>query len=262
MTKRKQIKKSIRFDVLKRDSFKCQYCGATAPDVLLHIDHITPVSKGGTNDITNLITSCAACNLGKSDKVLSENTSLDKARTQMELLQERREQLDLLMQWREGLVDIKNETIDRISSYWSLLVPGYSLNESGINGIKVLLKKYSVDEICSAMDKSTDRYLRYQENVITAASVELAFRKLNAICGVTKACEDDPVLADLLYIRGIMRNRYDLSSYKEYDILAFLRDANERGIEAEKLKGLAVTLDTFDDFKEYVSIHARGEDNG
>ena len=54
--KRKSISKKNRFEVFKRDSFTCQYCGASAPDVLLEVDHIKPVASGGTNDILNLIT--------------------------------------------------------------------------------------------------------------------------------------------------------------------------------------------------------------
>jgi 5-methylcytosine-specific restriction endonuclease McrA len=54
---RKQISKKLRFEVFKRDSFKCQYCGNSAPDVILHVDHIEPISKGGDNSILNLITS-------------------------------------------------------------------------------------------------------------------------------------------------------------------------------------------------------------
>lgn len=56
----------LRFEILKRDGFACQYCGGRAPEVVLHIDHITPRSAGGTDDPDNLVTSCARCNLGKA----------------------------------------------------------------------------------------------------------------------------------------------------------------------------------------------------
>ena len=46
-TKRKTISKKTRFEVFKRDSFKCQYCGASAPEAILVVDHIDPFSKGG-----------------------------------------------------------------------------------------------------------------------------------------------------------------------------------------------------------------------
>lgn len=68
---RKQITKSLRFDVFKRDSFKCVYCGSTPPNVILEVDHILPVSKGGQNNADNLVTACLECNRGKSDGLLT-----------------------------------------------------------------------------------------------------------------------------------------------------------------------------------------------
>lgn len=55
----------LRFTVLSRDGFTCRYCGRPAPDVVLHVDHIKPVVRGGTNDADNLVTACRDCNLGK-----------------------------------------------------------------------------------------------------------------------------------------------------------------------------------------------------
>jgi 5-methylcytosine-specific restriction endonuclease McrA len=56
-----------------------------------------PISKGGSNDITNLITSCEFCNSGKGDKTLDDRSTVAKSRQQMEKLQERREQLEIMM---------------------------------------------------------------------------------------------------------------------------------------------------------------------
>ena len=67
--KRKHIPSKLRFKVLKRDNFTCQYCGKNAREVKLHIDHIIPVSKGGSTKLSNLITSCIECNLGKSNTI-------------------------------------------------------------------------------------------------------------------------------------------------------------------------------------------------
>ena len=59
---------ALRFLILKRDGFRCQYCGGT-PDLgyMLHVDHIVPFSKGGKTIEENLITSCLLCNLGKGN---------------------------------------------------------------------------------------------------------------------------------------------------------------------------------------------------
>lgn len=55
----------LRMRILHRDGFKCQYCGAEAPDVRLEVDHVIPRSKGGSNRPSNLVTACAPCNRGK-----------------------------------------------------------------------------------------------------------------------------------------------------------------------------------------------------
>lgn len=57
----------LRFEVLERDEFACQYCGAKAPDVTLHVDHVVPASAGGPDVAENLITACRDCNMGKAN---------------------------------------------------------------------------------------------------------------------------------------------------------------------------------------------------
>lgn len=68
--KSRRIPTKLRYQVLKRDHFKCCICGASpAKDssVELHIDHIIPWSKGGETTLNNLQTLCSKCNIGKSD---------------------------------------------------------------------------------------------------------------------------------------------------------------------------------------------------
>ena len=55
----------VRFEVLKRDNFTCQYCGRKSPEVELEVDHIEPYSKTKDNSLENLITACKDCNRGK-----------------------------------------------------------------------------------------------------------------------------------------------------------------------------------------------------
>lgn len=69
---RKNIKPKTRFAVLRRDGFRCAYCGQYPPKVKLEVDHITPVAHGGENDMFNLITACNVCNIGKLDLQFSE----------------------------------------------------------------------------------------------------------------------------------------------------------------------------------------------
>lgn len=65
-SRRSPLPASIRFAVLVRDNYTCQYCGRSAPEgVVLHVDHRLPVSRGGSDNLDNLVTACAECNLGK-----------------------------------------------------------------------------------------------------------------------------------------------------------------------------------------------------
>lgn len=61
---------SLRYDVMKRDGFRCGICGASSKNdgVTLQVDHILPVSKGGKTEMSNLRTLCDRCNLGKGAK--------------------------------------------------------------------------------------------------------------------------------------------------------------------------------------------------
>lgn len=66
--------KKLRDYIKKRDNFTCCNCGNSTykePNLLLEIDHIIPVAKGGCTEEDNLQTLCWKCNRAKSDKILS-----------------------------------------------------------------------------------------------------------------------------------------------------------------------------------------------
>lgn len=76
MAKRKALSKKLRFEVFLRDEFTCQYCGRAAPSVVLELEHIVPVSRGGGNDKCNLTTACEECNAGKNAKLITFDRNL------------------------------------------------------------------------------------------------------------------------------------------------------------------------------------------
>ena len=70
-TVRSGLSLSLRFDVFRRDDYRCQICGATTSDgVRLEVDHKDPVSNGGGDEMWNLWTLCFSCNRGKGTKNL------------------------------------------------------------------------------------------------------------------------------------------------------------------------------------------------
>lgn len=72
--------RSIRQQVLERDQGICQYCGDPADQV----DHVIPWSKGGSEDMSNLVACCAACNLRKLDRTPEEAGMVLRASRDME----------------------------------------------------------------------------------------------------------------------------------------------------------------------------------
>lgn len=176
MAKRQGIPKKIRFEVLKRDKFTCQYCGRQAPDVVLNIDHIRPVSKGGTNDITNLVTSCFDCNSGKSDTELSDDTAVMKQKAQLDMLQERREQLEMMLEWQMQLTEefvseaeIVSKIIERIT--------GRGLSSKGMIEANRLVKQFGLEVVCDATRIAFSKY-KYD----TSEEFGEAFCKIGGIC--------------------------------------------------------------------------------
>ena len=73
-SERAKMTSAVRWQVLERDGFTCQACGATGPDVKLHVDHKIPIAKGGKTTLDNLHVLCAPCNLGKRDKMPRQET--------------------------------------------------------------------------------------------------------------------------------------------------------------------------------------------
>lgn len=90
MDRRTSISRKLRFDILKRDDFRCQYCGASHKTKQLEVDHIIPISKGGYSNLDNLTTSCVDCNQGKSNRVEAENSCLHRQKQELEKIYERK----------------------------------------------------------------------------------------------------------------------------------------------------------------------------
>ena len=60
----------LREAVFLRDDYTCHYCGARGGR--LECDHVIPVSRGGSNDLSNLVTACKPCNQSKRAKTPEE----------------------------------------------------------------------------------------------------------------------------------------------------------------------------------------------
>lgn len=67
----KWINKRRRARLYERDGWRCVYCEAypgSKESELLSLDHLRPLSKGGSNRSENLVTACKSCNSKRQDR--------------------------------------------------------------------------------------------------------------------------------------------------------------------------------------------------
>lgn len=251
---RQPLKKSVRFEVFKRDSFTCQYCGQKSPDVVLEVDHITPVADGGDNDILNLVTACKACNAGKSDRLLASSAAIDKRRAQLEDLEDRRQQLEMLHQWHMSLIDLDDQAVDMAQALWfeSLGEPGFKWTAVARDEIRKLVKRNGFDCVCAAIREAADAALkssRIHEDFVGVGNEW--FWKIGRVLSVRKLEQKDPGISKLFYIRGILRNRCD--HLNEVACICLLKEAKQAGMCLDWLEQFAKQVRTWSQFRNTVS---------
>jgi hypothetical protein len=247
---RPSIPKTLRFEVFKRDSFTCQYCGGRAPDVILHCDHVKAIAEGGTTDILNLVTACIECNLGKGCRKLSDNAALTKQLNQLAALQEKREQIDMMLAWRDELNQLDEIPPLELAKRWSQLT-GCTFSETGKKAIKKLIKRFGFDEVAAAINIAADQYLeRDGDGNVTFESALLAFDRIGGIAKVERLERLEPGTRQIFYIRGILRNR--LSYCPEWKALAVIKNANKSGVALEIIEQLSKEARSWTNFCEMV----------
>lgn len=146
---RKSTGKRLRFEVFKRDSFTCQYCGSQPPDVVLVVDHIDPVASGGSNEIHNLITACEACNQGKADKLLTAH----QIRPDADLLYlETQQEIAELRRYQEVLEEKEQQISLMVSRLQDLWVDWSELDWAPSDRLlRQLLGRYDADIVADAI---------------------------------------------------------------------------------------------------------------
>lgn len=156
MAERKQLSTKTRFDIFKRDSFTCQYCGATPPGVILHVDHVLAVAQGGQNEIENLVTACSECNLGKGARLLS--TTPQSLQDMAAETVEREEQLKAYQKLLKSKARRTKAEIEKVCEIYSNFVPGYTLNDKARVSVKQFIERLGVYPCIEAMEISCNRW--------------------------------------------------------------------------------------------------------
>lgn len=164
---RKAISKGLRFDIFKRDGFACQYCGGRPPQVLLQVDHIVPVAKGGSNEVVNLVTACSDCNGGKSAKSLDEASRPSPTRTHAAELRERAEQAEAYAEAVLAKQAASGKQLDIVNEHWCMAFDG-ERTETGWKvprgcvfpserSLRVILRKLPLEQVLEAIEVTASR---------------------------------------------------------------------------------------------------------
>lgn len=123
-----------------------------------------------------------------------------------------------------------------MAEHWSRLAEGYTLNEFGHQQLKRLASKYQASEIMDAMVVATDQYLKLEVGKATQESVEPAWKKISGICNINRVAVEKPYIRDLLYIRGILKNRVGLQAF---GVMELLEEAHLGGMSIPDLRRAA-----------------------
>ena len=229
MAKRKAMSQKLRFEVFKRDLFTCQYCGKKAPDVILEIDHIKPISKGGSNAIENLATACKECNRGKGAKKLSDLSEVEKSRQQLEELQEKKNMVDLICQWKEEFEDLNGYMVDKIEErFFDLIDSEEEMNFKTSYRRKIAreIEEVGFDFILEAVDIAVDQYVKTNDK----SSAEFALKRLTGIARNLKRYAKNPIEKDKSYTYNKAKKKFNgyprASEFFNHEVFQFIDEDN------------------------------------
>lgn len=152
------LSKSARFEIFKRDGFRCVYCGADPQSKPLHVDHIEPQCEGGSDDSSNLVTACVDCNLGKGPRRLSDS----KLPSALEVDAARMEQAEQLLAYLAHARELSKSreiVLNSIVEHWN--EKGLASCSSTAASLASILRIHRIDDLIEAIDiAAAHSYLR------------------------------------------------------------------------------------------------------
>lgn len=162
------VSKRLRYEILRRDNHACRYCGATAPDAKLNVDHVIPQSLGGSDKPENLVTSCADCNAGKTSSMPNAEPVADVSQETFAKAEELRKSALVEHLWRGeyppqwGPREIEQHAAEHAWTYaWSVASRGGEPNqeqyaEFTVHSAALFEIGYTVAEVlCAAVHAGT-----------------------------------------------------------------------------------------------------------
>lgn len=180
MSERQSISKKLRFEVFKRDGFKCAYCGAVpSATVLLECDHIKPVVEGGTNEIDNLVTACWDCNRGKGGRSLTAvPQSLEEKAAEVA---EREAQIRAYHQILEAKKARQDEELWSVADVYMARFGDDGILRSRLASIRMFLSQLDYFDVLEAMEIAVDKH--YSRGPVFKYFCGICWRKIKRANG-------------------------------------------------------------------------------
>ena len=161
---RRPVSGTIRYEVLKRAKGRCELCGISNEEKSLDVDHITPKSLGGRDDIANYQALCFTCNAQKNNK---DDTDFRDINAQYEHREKDCLFCQIQTEDRKRVVDENSLAYAirdgfEVTKHHTLFIPKrhikdyFGLTQAEINAINQLIG--SQKEILDKFDSSIDGY--------------------------------------------------------------------------------------------------------
>lgn len=149
----RSVSRRTRFEIFKRDGFRCLYCGATPVAKPLHVDHVVPLAEGGSNSPANLVTACGDCNRGKAAVPLRQKHLAPKVLTlaDKDHAQQILEYLAIQRQVEAARHSVATAFFER----WEKTVGG--LSQEMASRFSGLVRQWPIEKLFEAMDITGDR---------------------------------------------------------------------------------------------------------
>lgn len=145
---RKPTGKRLRFEILKRDGFRCIYCGATPVQRVLRVDHVVPVVEGGTDAPENLATSCFDCNAGKAGVPLDQ-----KKYEPMLPTKERHDHVEQIRKYlavQRGIAVARTEAVEVLAKHWEEHIG--PMSQEMYDRLGLLMQEWPHDKLIEAIE--------------------------------------------------------------------------------------------------------------
>jgi hypothetical protein len=238
---------AVRFEILQRDSYSCQFCGRRPPDVTLEVERLRPLLEGGSLSQANLITVCGECSVGRRAAMAKGFRSPEPAQDLPPVYRATRStSMDPPTWWRDEMIRHVEGVIARLAAMLGELM-GEPMSDFVVRDIRNLIRRYGCDTVDACFQDEIVNHAGQRDTLPADADhfrefmVGLTRQLAHQTRGTDKA--PDP---RLYRIRGVLRSR--LKYVREDEVLKAMQDASFAGVPLDMLEQAAQTTRSWPEF--------------